>query len=168
MKHFIPPKGLHIRPSRAADKAFLEKLHHAVRNDLQFIDGDKDQIEAIIEMQFCAQNEGYGDQFPNAMYFIIEKHHQPIGKATVDFGPNEIRLIDIAFLPEARGHGFGRAIVQSFQVCSANAGAPLTLSVAQTNLAAKRLYLSLGFQIEQSQPPYDFLAWYPALTKIRA
>jgi len=168
MNQFMPPKGLHIRPSRAVDKAFLVKLHHAVRNDLQLIDGEKDQIESIIEMQFRAQNEGYGEQFPNAMYFIIEKHHEPIGKATVDFGPNEIRLIDIAFLPQARGHGFGSAIIQSFQVCASNAAAPLTLSVAQANVTAKQLYLSLGFQIEQSHPPYDFLAWYPALTKIRA
>lgn len=67
------------------------------------IGGEQDYIESIVEMQFKAQTQGYGDQFPNAMYFIIEKHHEPIGKAIIDFGHNEVRLIDIAFIPQARG-----------------------------------------------------------------
>lgn len=158
---FTPPDGLHIRPSMATDKPFLEKIHHSVRQDLQLIEGEKDFIESIIEMQFRAQTQGYGDQFPNAMYFIIEKHHEPIGKATIDFGSNDVHLVDIAFLPEARGHGFGRAIIQSFQHTAAQAGAPMTLCVRKDNLVAIKLYTSLGFQVESEQPAQFVLVWYP-------
>ena len=77
------PDGLHVRPSTASDKPFLEKLRHSTRQDLQIIGGEQDYIESIVEMQFKAQTQGYGDQFPNAMYFIIEKHHEPIGKAII-------------------------------------------------------------------------------------
>ncbi|MBB1300738.1 GNAT family N-acetyltransferase [Pseudoalteromonas sp. SR41-8] len=155
------PKGLNIRPSNANDKPFLEKLHSLMRQDLQLIDGEKDFVESIVEMQFKAQTQGYGDKFPNAMYFIIEKHHEAIGKATIDFGPNEIRIVDIGFLPSARGHGFGSAIIQSFQSAALQSGAPLTLTVEQHNFAAKRLYQKLGFKIESIKAPYELLIWYP-------
>lgn len=159
------PKGLHIRPARSSDNFFLQKLHHSVRQDLQLIDGEQELIETVVEMQFTAQTQGYGDTFPNAMYFIIEKHHEKIGKATLDFGHHEIRLLDIAFLPEAKGHGFGKGIIQSFQTCAAQLAVPLSLSVEQINLQARQLYLSLGFQIESVQPPYEFMVWYPPSLK---
>ncbi|QSX30225.1 GNAT family N-acetyltransferase [Shewanella cyperi] len=161
MQKFTPPKGLHIRPSTSSDKPFLEKLHRLVRQDLRLLDADEDFIESVVEMQFRAQTEGYGAQFPNAMYFIIEKHMEKIGRVCVDFGVNELHLIDIAFLPQATGHGFGRAIIQSFQYCAAQSGLPMSLNVAQDNPAAKRLYLNLGFMVEAIHPPYEELRWYP-------
>lgn len=162
------PKGLHIRPSRASDNVFLARLHHSIRQDLQLIDGEKDFIENIVEMQFKAQAQGYGEQFPNAMYFIIEKHREPIGKATLDFGSNEIRLVEIAFLPAARGHGFGKAIMQSFQACAAQVASPLVLTVEQGNNGAKQLYKTLGFQTETVHPPYEQMAWYPPSQRVFA
>ena len=129
------------------------------------IGGEQDYIESIVEMQFKAQTQGYGDQFPNAMYFIIEKHHEPIGKAIIDFGHNEVRLIDIAFIPQARGQGVGKTVVQSFQSAAAQCGVPMVLTVEQHNLQAKRLYLSLGFQVESVTSPYELIVWYPETMK---
>lgn len=160
------PDGLHVRPSTAADKPFLEKLHHSTRQDLQLIDGEQDFIESIVEMQFKAQTQGYGDQYPNAMYFIIEKHHEPIGRATIDFGHNEAHLLDIAFLPQARGHGFGKALIQSFQLAAAQSGLPMSLNVLQSNTGAKLMYLSLGFVVEAISPPYEEMRWYPQGMKV--
>lgn len=161
MQKITLPSGLHIRPSHISDKAFLEKLHHAVRQDLQYIDADKDLIESIVEMQFKAQIQGYGEQFPDAMYFVIEKHQQPIGKATIDFSDEFVHLIDIAFIPEARGQGFGKAVLQAFQQCAAQVAAPMLLSVEQQNNVAKQLYYQLGFVTQQIQPPYERMIWYP-------
>lgn len=155
------PEGLNLRPSRQEDAPFLEQLHRTQREDLQLIDGDKELIESIVDMQFKAQSEGYGEQTPNAMYFIIEKHHEKVGKVTVDFGHNAVHIIDIAFLPQARGLGFGKAIIQSFQSAAIQNKVPLTLNVAEYNVAAQRLYQSLGFQVERNNPPYLGLIWYP-------
>jgi len=154
-------KGLGIRPSTPADKPFLEQLHYSSRDDLKMIDGERDFVESFIQMQYRVQTDGYGDKFPNAMYFIVEKLQDPIGKVTIDFGQNEVRLIDIAFIPQARGKGFGEAVLSCMQQAAAQAGAPLTLSVFSGNLAAKQLYLKLGFVVEQVTPPYEFLVWYP-------
>lgn len=156
------PLGLHIRPAQTSDKAFLEKLHHATRQDLQHMDAEQDFIETIVEMQFNAQNNGYGTQFPNAMYFVIEKLQQPIGKASIDFSNETVHLLDIAFLPQARGQGFGRAVLIALQQCAAQVVAPMLLSVEQGNTAAKQLYQSLGFVTHRLHSPYEQMIWYPS------
>lgn len=155
------PLGLTIRASAVSDRVFLEKLHHSVRQDLQHIAAEKDLVETLVAMQLQAQTQGYGDQFPNAMYFIIEKQQQPIGKASIDFSDELVHLIDIAFIPEARGLGFGKAVLQALQHCAAQVAAPMLLSVEQQNNAAKTLYQSLGFATEVVQPPYERMIWYP-------
>jgi GNAT superfamily N-acetyltransferase len=166
MQQFKAPSGLHIRPSGPADKVFLARLHREARQDLQWIDGEQDLIESVVDMQLHAQTQGYGTQFPNAMYFIIEKNSEAIGRAAIDFGHNEVHLIDMAFLAAARGHGFGRAILQSFQHCAAQSGVPMTLSVLSHNKVAKQLYIELGFQLSGGQSPYEFLIWYPPAMKL--
>ncbi|WP_245921504.1 GNAT family N-acetyltransferase [Bowmanella denitrificans] len=159
-------QGLNIRPSKPTDKPFLEQLHNATREDLRYMEGERDYVESIIQMQFRAQTEGYGSQFPNAMYFVVEKQQQPIGKVTLDFGPNEIRIMDIAFVPVARGKGFGEEVMRCLQNAAAQVGVPLTLSVLSTNTQAKKLYLKLGFSVQNITPPYEFMAWVPEARKI--
>lgn len=159
-------QGLTIRPSKPTDQPFLEQLHNSTRPDLKLIDGEKEFVDSIIQMQFHAQSEGYGNQFPNAMYFIVEKQQERIGKVTIDFGPNEVRVIDIAFIPNARNKGFGEEVLRSLQQASTQVGTPLTLTVHADNTAAKSLYLRLGFVIESSSPPYEAMAWYPSPQKV--
>lgn len=161
-----PGQGLTIRPSKPTDRPFLELLHNTARKDLRYMVGERDYIESVIQMQFRAQTEGYGSQFPNAMYFIVEKQHERIGKVTIDFGPNEIRVMDIAFIPLAQGKGFGEEVIKCLQNAAAQAGAPLTLSVLSSNIQAKKLYLKLGFSVKNITPPYEFMAWIPEARKI--
>ncbi len=159
-------RGLNIRPSKPVDQPFLEQLHDTTRSDLKLIDGDRDFVDGIIQLQFRAQSEGYGSQFPNAMYFVVEKQQERIGKVTIDFGPNEVRLIDIAFIPEARGKGYGEEVLRSLQQAATQVGTPLTLTVQASNVGAKSLYTRLGFVVESAMPPYESMVWYPPSQKI--
>lgn len=155
------PDGLYMRPATGSDKIFIESLYKSTRDDLEMIDAERGFVEELKDMQHHAQTEGYGAQFPNAMYFIVEKHHEKIGRVVVDFGPNEVRIVDIAFIPEARSKGFGKAVLQSLQVAATSVHAPLFLSVAKTNIPALTLYASLGFQVAEVGDVYDLLVWYP-------
>lgn len=155
------PDGLYMRPAGDSDKLFIESLYKKNREDLRMIDAEKDFIEELIDTQYHAQTVGYGDKFPNAMYFIIEKHNERVGRVVVDFGPNEIRLVDIALLPAAQGKGFGKGVIQALQSAARQVMTPLTLSVSKTNLAAIGLYAQLGFKVAESSDSYDFLIWYP-------
>ncbi|MCU7924125.1 MAG: GNAT family N-acetyltransferase [Candidatus Thiodiazotropha sp. (ex Dulcina madagascariensis)] len=155
------PDGLGIRPARDSDRPFIESLYNTTRNDLRLIDAEADFIESLIEQQQQAQTVGYGDQFPNAMYFIIEKQGERIGRIVIDFGPNEIRIIDVALIPMARGKGYGTGIIRALKHAAGSACSPLVLSVYKSNPAARQLYEQEGFRVEQSDQMIDQMAWYP-------
>jgi GNAT superfamily N-acetyltransferase len=169
MQSSIPiPDGLNIRPAGQQDKGFLERLYNSTREDLRLLNAQPDFIEALVDMQFQAQQQDYGERFPNAMYFIIEKHTEAVGRATLNFNEVEIRIVDIAFLPEARGNGFGQAIIQSFQACAKQSALPLGLTVSNINQMAIRVYLKLGFQIDSKDQLHTYMSWYPQiLSQIR-
>lgn len=155
------PDGLSIRPARDNDKAFVESLFKSTRDDLRLIDAEHDYIENLIEQQHHAQTVGYGEQFPNAMYFIIEKQNERIGRVVIDFGANEVRIVDIAFIPVARNNGYGASIIRALKHTAAQVCAPMVLSVSRMNLRAKSFYLSEGFQVEESDDAIELMAWYP-------
>lgn len=112
------PTGLHVRPSLASDKAFLETLYKSVRKDLEEMDGSPEYIDYVKEQQHDAQTEGYGDLFPNAMYFVIEYHRTAVGRVTLDFGDTEIRIVDLSLIKQARGKGLGTGVIRSFIACA--------------------------------------------------
>ncbi|AGA92248.1 acetyltransferase [Thioflavicoccus mobilis 8321] len=155
------PNGLGLRPARPSDQPFLAALYSSTRADLRLIDGEQELVESIIDMQFRAQTMGYGQQFPNAMYFIVEKLNERIGKATIDFGSSAVHVVDIAFIPIARGRGYGATVLQAIQQIAGQLKAPMLLSVKKDNLPARRLYQKMGFQLEQSGAAHDQLVWYP-------
>lgn len=162
MEHLRLPKGLSIRPSTANDQGFIENLYRTTRDDLRAANAESDYIETIIESQFHAQTCGYGDMFPNAMYFIVAYHGQSVGRITIDFGPVEIRVVDIALIREARGKGYGGGIITALQYAAGKARVPLALSVLSNNIAAKNLYRQLGFCVAEVAAPYERMVWYPS------
>jgi ribosomal protein S18 acetylase RimI-like enzyme len=155
------PDNLSLRPARDEDGGFLESLYRSTRDDLRMTDLEADAVEHLIGMQYQAQTQGYGEQFPDAWHFVIERLGDRIGRVVLDFGPNEVRVVDIAFVPQARGRGFGTHILKALQMAATQVRAPLTLSVNPLNLSAKRLYLQLGFRVQETAPTVELLVWYP-------
>lgn len=156
------PHGLSIRPARPSDEPFLTSLYRSTRDDLlNFLDAEQDFIEDLIERQFQAQTVGYGGSYPNAMYFIVEKLDQAVGRVSIDFGSNEVHILDIAFIPQARGKGYGESVISALQQVAGKIFVPLSLVVESNNTIAKHLYLKLGFQVEELQPPHERWVWYP-------
>lgn len=155
------PENLGIRPAREEDKGFIESLYRSTRDDLRYVDAEEEFVEELILLQHRAQGQGYGEAFPNAFHFIVEKLGEKIGRIIVDFGHNEIRLLDIAFIRQARGKGYGSGVIRALQHAASQARAPLTLTVHRGNPAARRLYLALGFRVEQADQMVEFMTWYP-------
>ena len=156
------PDGLSVRPSSTSDQPFLNQLFKSTRDDLDFIDGELDFIEHVKESQQEAQADSYQDMFPNAMYFVIEYHNERAGRVILDFGANEIRIVDISLIPAARGKGLATGVLQGFIHCAEQARAPLKLAVLSRNVAAKGLYAKLGFVLEEIIPPREYLAYFPS------
>lgn len=158
--------GLSLRPMNSSDKAFVESLYRSTRDDLRMLDAEDDFIEEFIDLQRRAQTDGYGDMFPNAMYFVAEYHNERIGRVVLDFGANEIRVVDIALIPPARGKGYGGQVLQAVQLAAGKVMAPVALSVRFDHLRAKQLYAHLGFVVEEAQIPYERMVWYPPASGI--
>lgn len=153
--------GISLRPATTNDQSFIELLYRSARPDLQFIDGGPELVETVISHQYDTQMQGTGENYPNAMHFIIEKALHCIGALIVDFGPNEVRVIYVAFIPAARGFGYGKAILQGVQQAAVSSHCPVAAIVWRNNVSAKRIYLELGFQVEESQLIADRMVWYP-------
>jgi GNAT superfamily N-acetyltransferase len=150
-----------MRPASTSDNAFTESLYRSSRDDLRLIDAEDEFIENLIGLQQHAQTEGYGDVFPNAMYFIVEYHSERIGRVVLDFGSNEIRVVDIVLIPVACGKGYGSQVLQMIQAAAAKLMAPVTLTVRIDLLPVKQLYLRLGFVVEEAHIPFERMVWYP-------
>lgn len=160
-KPFANTHGLVVRPSRASDGAFLQMLYHSARPDLQLIDGEREQVEAVIGQQFQIQEQGLGDHFPNAMHYVVEKLGTLIGALVTDFGHNEIRVLYLAFIPAARGKGYGRIVLQGVQQAAEQIRCPVATVVWANNPHARQHYLALGFQVEERDVAAERLVWYP-------
>jgi ribosomal protein S18 acetylase RimI-like enzyme len=154
--------GLVVRPSRATDGPFLHNLYQTARPDLQLIDGEQELVQQIVAQQFQVQELGMGESHPNAMHYVVEKLGTAIGALSTDFGPNEIRLLYLAFIPQAQGKGYGREVLLGVQKAAQQIRCPVATVVWTNNPHARRHYLALGFTVEESNPAAERLVWYPA------
>lgn len=157
----VAADGLVVRPSRVSDGPFLQSLYQAARPDLQWVDGEPEQVQQLVAQQFHVQEQGLGEQYPDAMHYVVEKLGTAIGALSTDFGPNEIRVLYLAFIPQARGQGYGRAVLQGVQSAAQQLRCPVATVVWTSNPHARQHYLALGFQVQESNLAAERLVWYP-------
>ncbi|WP_339492290.1 GNAT family N-acetyltransferase [Pseudomonas rhizophila] len=157
----VAAEGLVVRPSQVSDGPFLQSLYQTARADLQWIDGEHEQVQQVIAQQFQVQEQGLGDNFPNALHYVVEKLGTAIGALSTDFGPNEIRVLYLAFIPQARGQGYGRAVLQGVQKAAQQIRCPVATVVWSSNPHARQHYLALGFEVQERNPAAERLVWYP-------
>jgi GNAT superfamily N-acetyltransferase len=100
----------------------------------------------FLKMQFSAQRRHYEIAFPDADHKIILSDSRRIGRILLFRTQREIRLVDIALLPEYRGNGIGASLIRGIFEEAEQAGKPVTLHVGKLDRAA-RLYKRLGFSI---------------------
>lgn len=148
-----------LRPARPEDEAFLLALYASTRAEEVAAWGwTAAQQEAFLRMQFQAQRQAYQWQYPGADYQIIWREEQAIGRFIVYRTQAEMRLVDIALLPEARGAGIGGALLQALLDEAREAGKPVRLHVTPANRAV-RLYARLGFKLIDETPSHWFMEW---------
>lgn len=160
------PDGLGLRLASASDKPFIASLFHSTREAFYLADQNDDYIHHLIDQQLDIQTEAYGQQSPDAMTFIVDKSGTPMGRLVLDFGKNIAHIVDLAFIPEARGKGYGKAVIQAVQHIAQKQCLPVGLSVEQQNPRAQKLYLSLGFMPYETSVSHVFMLWYPTPDRV--
>ncbi len=155
------PGSITLRPIAEADLGFLRRLYGTTRADeMSLLDWTDDQKDEFVRFQFEAQHAYYTEQFPEASFDLVLEDGEPIGRLYVDRRPEEIRLIDIALLPEKRRGGIGGSLMRSVLDEAAAASLPVQIHVERNN-PAMGLYRRLGFESVEDQGVYYLMKWTP-------
>ena len=135
-----------FRPIAAADQPFLQQLYASTREEeMALVDWSDRQKEAFLQMQFNAQHQYYQANYTQTAFQIILLHGEPIGRLYVARWEQEIRIVDLALLPEHRNRGIGSQILKDLLAEGKQQKLPVRIHVEQYN-PALRLYDRMGFQ----------------------
>ena len=153
---------LTLRPEREEDRDFLRRLYASTRaEEMAVVPWSEEEKEQFLTLQFQAQHKFYSEQFTAAAFDIVEIDGEPAGRLYVDRRADEIRLIDIALLPEHRGRGLGGRLLRELLAEAGEAGKPVRIHVEHNN-PALRLYRRLGFTRIDDHGVYYLMEWRPS------
>ncbi len=151
--------GRHVvlRPQTEDDVPFLRRLYVSLRWEevAQVPHWDDAMRLAFLADQHARQHHHY----TRSDFLIVERDGTPIGRLALDRGhASDLRVVDIALLPEARGEGLGAAFLDAVQDEARAEGKRVSIHVEQEN-PAKRLYARLGFREVGRNGPYWLMEW---------
>jgi len=151
-----------IRPVTPADEEFLLSVYASTRADeMARVDWSAEQKESFLRMQFRAQSQFYAENYKGAEFQVISLNDQSIGRIYIHRRGDEIRIMDIALLPDYRNLGIGSALLQEILEQGKNLHLPVTVHVEQFN-PAMRLYKRMGFRPKEDKGVYLLMEWSPA------
>jgi ribosomal protein S18 acetylase RimI-like enzyme len=152
---------LTLRPITSDDLAILYQIYASTRaEELAQTDWTGEQKTAFLQQQFMAQHQYYQANYSGAQFQIIEETGQPIGRWYVDQWEDQIRIIDIALLPDQRGRGIGTQLIDRILTEGRALNLPVTIHVERFN-PALHLYERLGFRVAEDKGVYLLLKWIP-------
>ncbi len=151
---------LKLRPATKDDEAFLLSLYGSTRDqELSQVEWQEGQRELFLKWQFEMQRREYDARFPDAEYNVVFIDDQRAGRIWIGRGEDEIRLLDIALLPEFQRRGAGTILLQRLIDEAAVAGKPLRHMVFVLNNDAHRFYERLGFVVIEDLGAYKHMEW---------
>lgn len=134
-----------LRPITAADMEFLLRLYASTREaELQQVPWTPEQKAAFVRQQFEAQHAYWQENYTDTSWDLVECDGEPVGRLYVARWPDEIRIVDIALVPEYRGAGLGTRLFRELLVEADRLGKKVSIHVEIYN-PARRLYERLGF-----------------------
>ncbi|MBF0373814.1 MAG: GNAT family N-acetyltransferase [Alphaproteobacteria bacterium] len=123
------------------------------------VDWTQDQKLAFLASQFARQHHYYDMTFVDCVFAVIEHQGEPIGRLYLDrANPADIRVVDIAFMPQWCGRGLGTAFLRHIQDEARAEGAHVSIHVEGDN-PARRLYGRLGFEDVERRGIYWLMRW---------
>lgn len=147
------------RSMRAEDAPFLYRLYASTRaSEMELTGWPGEEQEAFLQMQFRAQSTDYARNYPDAAFDVLWEGAQAVGRLYLDRREREIRIVDIALVPEARGRGIGTGLLTEILAEAEGAGKRVTIHV-ETNNPAMRLYRRLGFVPVDENGIYHLMEW---------
>ena len=155
----IASLGLVLRPETADDQPFLAVLYASTRmEELAQTGWSEDAKQVFLAQQFAAQHAHYMRHYPGAEWLVVKHDGSAIGRLYFVHWARECRIIDIAFLPQARGKGFGSAAL--CDLIDQAGDKMVSIHVERMN-PALALYRRLGFEFAEDKGVYLLLERRP-------
>ena len=136
-----------LRAATDADEPLLFAVYAGSRADeLAQVPGTDEQRHAFLTQQHRAQHASYRARHPEGQFLVVELlDGRAIGRLYLArLAGNEVRVLDIALLPEWCGRGIGSALLGDILAQADREALLVSLHVEVWN-PALRLYERLGF-----------------------
>lgn len=157
------PVSVSLRPATPADREFLIAVYGGTRaQELAQVPWEEGQKEAFVRWQFERQEEEYRQRYPDARYSVVLVDGVPAGRIWVGVDDRQIRLLDIAIVPQFQNRGVGTYLLRQLMAEAAKANKPLRHMVFVLNDNAHRFYERLGFVTIEDLGGYKHMEWVPA------
>ncbi len=154
--------NLSLRPVTKDDDPFLLKVYASTRaEELDQAEWQEGQREAFVRWQFDLQRREYDARFPDARYQLIVIDGETAGRIWTGEDDEQIRLLDIALLPQFQKRGAGTILLKRLMAEAAEAGKMLRHMVFVLNNDAHRFYERLGFVIIEDLGAYKHMEYRP-------
>jgi ribosomal protein S18 acetylase RimI-like enzyme len=154
--------GISLRPAIDADQEFLIGVYAGTRADeLAQTGWDDSQKDAFIRWQYAMQKQEYEARYPDARYDVILVDGVPAGRMWVGADDTQIRLLDIAVIPEFQNRGVGAHLLRQLMDEAMRDNKPLRHMVFVLNENAFRFYERLGFKTIEDAGGYLHMEWLP-------
>lgn len=137
-------QSITLRPALPDDAPFLFEVYASSRgDDLIAIGWEAEPIRTFLETQYAAQQVFLKNDYPQTDDSIIMLESERIGRIVVLRSEREIRLVDIALLPQYRNTGIGTHLVRGLMGEARQLQLPFRLQLIRSNPAVA-LFEELG------------------------
>ena len=151
---------LTLRPARMDDQEFLYRLFYSVYAEkLQLVLLSAEEKKALVELLYQGFSQHYNSLAPASDDRLVLLDNECIGRMILLQMREEIRLADLAILPQYRRRGIGSALIGQLQTESTMSKRPVRLQVARFDRALG-FYQRLGFYKIDAAGPYLHLEWF--------
>ncbi|GEO10112.1 GNAT family N-acetyltransferase [Segetibacter aerophilus] len=137
-------------------------LSAATNDDFDFVY----RLKRIAYREYVEQTWGWDDQFQTKFHKnsfaegntkIIRAGDQPIGSVDVKEGDASIFISGLYLLPDYQSQGIGTKIMRDLIKEAEEKKKRLELEVLKVNIRAQKLYLRLGFKMEERDKEKYFM-----------
>ena len=155
------PEPLSLRTAEDSDLEFLRGVYRGTRWDALEITGwSEEQKLAFVNAQFDTQNAYYRAHYTDAEFLVVLEASRRVGRLYLHRSSQELRVMDIALLPEHRRRGIGAKLMHAILESARASKQRVSLHVELHN-PARQWYERLGFRVLEERGIYLFMTRLP-------
>ncbi|MFP5263767.1 MAG: GNAT family N-acetyltransferase [Blastocatellia bacterium] len=153
--------ALDLHPVRQSDEDLLFEIYASTRTEEMSQTGwDEARKRDFLQLQFAAQQQHYRSRFPRGDHRLIVKDGSPIGRIYTARSEHEIRILDIALLPQHRNAGIGTALLKDI-LSDAQSSRRTVRIYVESSSRSLRLFERLGFSSVETSGLHQLMEWRP-------